>query len=520
MATPQAAKNVSAMDNTVLESHESSTLRIMSHNCFGLKYISQHRRARLTEIGHAISLLYPRPQIVGLQECWTQEDYASIRSATSSILPYGKFYYSGIFGGGLAILSAFPIEDSSMYRYPLNGRPTAFFRGDWFVGKGVACARIRLPARESSDGEKGQGESVGDGDIVEVFCTHLHAPYEAEPGDSYLCHRTAQAWEIAKLMRGATERGHLVIGLGDFNMLPLSLAHRVITARGNVVDAWRALHPDSSLGPATFPAEKERRVEIPSAQLNLEVNGAASDSVLNTWRWEKSRQKAQYGKKGGPAIDVPTDTPDPRAKRLDYIFIGNGRHRDVSPSAASHWKVTDMRVGMTQLHPTIHCSLSDHFSIHATITRSPAATPTGTASQMRTQDLQPQDEKILIFKRILALIQTYTTRELFQRKARLTHFLFWLIVSIGYFVAIWFSPRPFVSFILALFITLGFAVGVVDGLIGGLFMSSELRALKEFEWEVSNAIAVAGERRVVSPGEGDKSVNGNGARRGCERRSE
>jgi sphingomyelin phosphodiesterase 2 len=27
----------------------------------------------------------------------------------------------------------------------------------------------------------------------------------------------------------------------------------------------------------------------------------------------------------------------------------------------------------------------------------------------------------------------------------------------------------------------------LDGLIGGLFVSSELRALKEFEWEVRNA---------------------------------
>jgi sphingomyelin phosphodiesterase 2 len=35
--------------------------------------------------------------------------------------------------------------------------------------------------------------------------------------------------------------------------------------------------------------------------------------------------------------------------------------------------------------------------------------------------------------------------------------------------------------------TLGFAAGVLDGLIGGFFVSSELRALKEFEWEIENA---------------------------------
>lgn len=46
-----------------------------------------------------------------------------------------------------------------MVRYPLNGRPTAFFRGDWFVGKGVACARIRI--------------GPGPKDKVEVFTTHV-----------------------------------------------------------------------------------------------------------------------------------------------------------------------------------------------------------------------------------------------------------------------------------------------------------------------------------------------------------
>lgn len=509
MARPQVTKATSTANYAIPNTHTPQSLRIMTYNCLGLKYISQHRRARLAEIGHAIALHSPPPQIVALQECWTQEDYASIRSSTTSILPYGKFYYSGIFGGGLAILSAFPIEDSSMYRYPLNGRPTAFFRGDWYVGKGVACATIRLPPRDvPSHGEK---TTTDKGDTVEVFCTHLHAPYETEPGDSYLCHRTAQAWEIAKLMRGAAERGHLVVGLGDFNMLPLSLAHRVITARGGVVDAWRVLHPNSSLGPATVSAEKDRKVAIPNAKFNLEVNGAASDNVLNTWRWTKSLQKAQYGKgdKKGPPIVVPMDTPDPHAKRLDYIFVGNGRHAAAasSPASESEWEVTDMHVGMTQLHPTIHCSLSDHFSINATLTRAPATIgTTSTASQPPSPDRQTQSEIVQTYKQILTLIQTYTTREVFQRKARLAHFIFWLILALGCFVSVWFSPRPFVSFIIILLSTLGFAMGVIDGLIGGLFMSSELRALKEFEWEVSNAIAVSvagnelGKREVQEKG--------------------
>jgi hypothetical protein len=44
-----------------------------------------------------------------------------------------------------------------MWRYPLNGRPTAFWRGDWYVGKGVASALIRHPS----------------GQLIEVFNTHV-----------------------------------------------------------------------------------------------------------------------------------------------------------------------------------------------------------------------------------------------------------------------------------------------------------------------------------------------------------
>lgn len=142
-------------------------INILTINCWGLKYLAKHRNARLAEIGARIATADTAPDIVGLQECWTQEDYRSIRQQTQRILPYGKFYHSGIFGGGLAILSKWPIVESSMVGYPLNGRPTAFFRGDWFVGKGVACARIIMGPCED--------------DVADVFCTHVRAHQLNEP---------------------------------------------------------------------------------------------------------------------------------------------------------------------------------------------------------------------------------------------------------------------------------------------------------------------------------------------------
>lgn len=440
-----------------------STVSILTLNCWGLKYIAQLREERLEEIGKRIAITTPTPEIVGLQECWTQQGYQKIRELTRHILPYGKFYYSGIFGGGLAILSKWPIEESSMVRYTLNGRPTAFFRGDWYVGKGVACARIRL----------GPGES----DVAEVFCTHLHAPYESEPNDSYLCHRTAQAWEITKLMRGATERGHLVIALGDFNMTPLSFAHQLITAHAPVQDVWRLIHPDSSLGAVSNALERKRGRKTPTAGFNITKNGATCDSVLNTWRWSKQYQKRLLK---GERIMVEEQRPDPKAKRLDYIFIGNGN----SPTEPT-WEVQNAQVGMTERHPTIGCSLSDHFSVEATISR--IATPS--ASNPPLVPMSPST-----YAEIQGMTSTYMDRERSQRKWRLAHFWLSLFISCGCLVGTWWAPHAGVSFVLALLSTFNLAAGIVNGLIGGLFMSAEIRSLKEFEWEIGNAKAIAEQR--------------------------
>jgi len=448
-----------------------ASIRVISLNCWGLKYISKHRHERLTEIGHQLAAASPQPQIVGLQECWTQQDYLAIRDLTKHILPCGKFYWSGIFGSGLAILSKWPLEETSMYRYPLNGRPAAFYRGDWYVGKGVACARIRL----------GPGKK----DVVEVFCTHLHAPYESEPNDSYICHRTAQAWEIAKLMRHAAERGHMVLGLGDFNMVPLSLAHRILEAHAPVRDVWRVVKPDSAVGSANSIAEKARGRSVPSVRECLVEHGATCDGKLNTWRWSKQARKALQG---GKDREIDLEEADARARRLDYVFFHNSL-----AETAQQYHVESVEVGMTMRHPTLRCSLSDHFSVETTIARGDTATNTHTRQLALTTSLPVETYDL-----ILAMIAKYDLRERRQRKYRIAHFWVQIAISLGCFVAVWWSPRNFVAFLLMLLSTLGFGAGVVDGLMGFLFVGSELRALKEFEYEIRAARENAMGKSLVS----------------------
>ena len=484
------------MANSLPPTEPPTHIRILTLNCWGLKFISKFRHERLSEIGRQLALADTPPEIVGLQECWTQQDYQSIRDQTQHILPYGKFYFGGIFGAGLAILSKWPIEESSMYGYPLNGRPTAFFRGDWYVGKGVACARVRF--------------GPGSADVAEVFCTHLHAPYEREPNDSYLCHRTAQAWEISKLMRGAAERGHLVIGLGDFNMIPSSFAHKLITSQSPVRDVWRELHPDSSVGAAIDPSEQARKKPVPSAEYNLTENCATCDGPFNTWRWPKEKQKQLFK---GHESPVDKDGPDTHGKRLDYIFVGDGGYAPDFPPP--RWSVESAQVSMTQRHPTLRCSLSDHFGVEAVITRTPAGREHSSAPPP-LDDTHPSPDSPPLKKTtstslapnaalspetydvILEMIHTYVLRERSQRRWRMAHFITSIFVSIGCMIGVWWvGSRTYIGFILILVSTLNFAAGILDGLIGGLFMSGELRALKEFEWEVRNArsLVVAAEKK-------------------------
>lgn len=290
-------------------------------------------------------------------------------------------------------------------------------------------------------------------------------------------------------MRGAAERGHLVIGLGDFNMVPLSLAHRIIETHSPVKDVWRILHPDSSLGAAKDKVEKLRGLPMPNAEFNLTKNGATCDSALNSWRWNKAHKKRM---EKGENVHIDPAVEDPSAKRLDYIFYSSGSNRNASTGEQKdEWTLKEANVGMTMRHPTLHCSLSDHFSVETTLVRNADLHST---LQTTPPSLPERYLPIEVYDEILANTKKYEVRERIQRRLRLGHFGFQLHLTIGCLVAVWWSPHNYVSFILMFLSSFGLSVGVLEGLMGGLFVGSELRALKEFEWEVSTTRARALER--------------------------
>jgi sphingomyelin phosphodiesterase 2 len=107
-----------------------------------------HRAERLDAIADRIA--QSTYDLVALQEIWVHSDFENLVKKTYHLLPYSKFYFSGV-------LSRWPLETTTMWRYPLNGRPTAFWRGDWYVGKGIGIALIRHPS----------------GKLLEIFNTHV-----------------------------------------------------------------------------------------------------------------------------------------------------------------------------------------------------------------------------------------------------------------------------------------------------------------------------------------------------------
>ena len=64
------------------QANMTDPLHILTLNCWGLKYLAAYRHDRLKQIGAEIAAASPQPSIVALQECWTQQDYNSIRQQT------------------------------------------------------------------------------------------------------------------------------------------------------------------------------------------------------------------------------------------------------------------------------------------------------------------------------------------------------------------------------------------------------------------------------------------------------
>ncbi|CAG8541948.1 3534_t:CDS:2 [Ambispora gerdemannii] len=369
-------------------------------------------------------------EIVCLQEVWVYSNFELIRHRTKRRLPYAKFYHSGIVGGGLVILSRYPILEVTHHPYRLNGLPIKVTHGDWYSGKGVASALIDHPVAG----------------VIEVFNTHTHAGYGSQKNDIYLAHRVSQAWEIANLLKNSASRGRNVIAMGDFNSEPDSILHKLIVQHGQVADAWQAQHPST-------PAS------------------ATSGSSMNTWSKNYSSKESALNSDLG--------------KRIDYVFY---RKTSRFWCTGSRVVFTDL-IPELKCSYSDHFGVEATFTLVGRDKNS--VIPLSIWEQAAYDNVQEFEP--LIYKTILTLFRQDTANAISNARFQLTLFwISCLLVICGIIIesliaanvldALWLS-------VIILLIVTGFAVfGTIIGLIGFLFGNAEERGFKHIIQEVESFI--------------------------------
>ncbi|ODV80130.1 phospholipase C type enzyme [Suhomyces tanzawaensis NRRL Y-17324] len=412
----------------------NQSVKLLTFNTWGLKYVSKHRKQRLeaiaTRLGSASEEQY---DIVALQEVWCEGDWETIEEECRELYPYRRFFKSGIVSGpGLALLSKIPIDETFLYRFPINGRPSAFHRGDWLVGKSIAVTILK--------------PHVANALPIAILNSHMHAPYAHSGDASYSCHRACQAWDFSKLVKMLRRAGYAVIQVGDLNSKPESLPYKLFTVEGGLVDSWDACNEEK------FTPNQIAQMQ---PQEQIELAGTTCDSQLNTWRATRRRWEAC---------------------RLDYALVDPNNIKSVNAS-----------VKFTELMPAPYsCSYSDHFAYSAELlikSKEEAVVPA---------DNEDISTKLELYRELIAEIVEYRKHTIpFQATWRKYHFFGSLALVFILHIAVSFASieHAWLSVIIMFLSTIIGITGVINGMMWLLGVRSELRALQEVQMEVEDIYA-------------------------------
>ncbi|NXM52963.1 NSMA phosphodiesterase, partial [Illadopsis cleaveri] len=207
-----------------MEGEPTLRLRIFDLNCWAIRYLSKRRQERVRLIGD--TLLQEGFDLVLLQEVWSEQDYSDLKVKLAGCYPFSHYFRSGVIGSGLCVFSRFPILDTLLYQYSLNGYPYMLQHGDWFGGKSVGLGRC----------------SVGVTAPLFSLSLQLHAEY-CRDKDAYLPHRLVQAWELAQFIRHTSKAADVVLLGGDLNMHPEDVGIRLLRGWTGLRDAFaEAMH--------------------------------------------------------------------------------------------------------------------------------------------------------------------------------------------------------------------------------------------------------------------------------------
>ena len=427
-----ASKNSTNSNSTT----PSVPVRLLTLNCWGLKYISKFRRQRLRAIAN--KLAYPATKddeydIVALQEVWCEDDWKYLDGTCKKVYPYRRVFKSGIVTGpGLVLLSKIPIDESFLYRFPINGRALAFFRGDWLVGKSIAITLLKPHQPGAMP--------------IALLNSHMHAPYAQSGENSYSTHRACQAWDFAKLVKMLRRSGYAVIQVGDLNSKPGSLPYKLFTVEGGLSDSWDLC----------YDKESQLTIEDLAAMQPLEQIHKAGTTVnnqLNTWR-------------------AHSDIRD--ACRLDYALIDAHNIKPISAAV----KFTE------KLPPPYNCSFSDHFGYTAELQIRSDGEELDSVRTITSVD------RLELYEELLDEISEYRKHNVsWQATWRKYHFFLSILVVVLLHIGITFvsQEQAWLSVVFMMLNSIIGITGVVNGLIWYCGIRSELRALQEVQLEVEDA---------------------------------
>jgi hypothetical protein len=156
-------------------------------------------------------------------------------------------------------VSKYPIVETAFYRFRLGGKPLQIHRGDYYGGKGIGLARIRIQDA-----------------IVDCYNLHPHAQYEMQDNNEYAVYTHTQLYEAARFINAYSVKNSVVLA-GDFNTRPEQDGYAIITQLPAVKDAYVQLHQDEGI---TF-SPKNAYVESPPQRLDYVTIRAGQHQALD-----------------------------------------------------------------------------------------------------------------------------------------------------------------------------------------------------------------------------------------------
>ena len=180
--------------------NEPKTIRVATYNIAAGYLFTANREARVRAIARKLTEL--DPDVVGLQEAFIASDRELLlRELAGSRLQHHVRFPGALVGNGLWILSAFPIQESWFHRFKNSNPWYRIGEGDFWAGKGVGLARLRLP----------------DNRILDFYNTHAQAG-RGNPSNEQV--RDGQMAELVEFLRRSRTPAAPALVLGDFNTRP------------------------------------------------------------------------------------------------------------------------------------------------------------------------------------------------------------------------------------------------------------------------------------------------------------